>query len=264
MNLLFKKLSNKAMLAGLCSSLVFPLGAIGGVIDFESLASGGVPTDNQEILVSEPFNVDGVAVSFGFDSNSDGKLDKKAVFEQVANIDKGKDTGFLYSGIADQAAPGFEAQLGNFFIRQFDPYKPFGVFTILYESALPVTAASGEIWDIDGHKNTEQFMVQAFDQQSLLATILSPLGKDKTLNGKPWVFGFNELSNISKIEITFVGSKKQGIGLAFNNFSPVQDISDSNQLSLTNIQKIPIFSTTLLMLIGLIAFFCNCYFQQKS
>jgi hypothetical protein len=59
----------------------------------------------------------------------------------------------------------------------------------------------------------------------LLDSIESPLGKDNTLDGKPWVFGFSDLTDITKIEITFTGSKKKGIGLAFNNFSPIEDIS---------------------------------------
>lgn len=42
----------------------------------------------------------------------------------------------------------------------------------------PVTSASGEIWDIDGHNNnTEQFFVEAFNGTESLAEILSPLGQ---------------------------------------------------------------------------------------
>ena len=90
----------------------------------------------------------------------------------------------------------------------------------------PVTEASGEIWDIDGRNGaTERFLVQAFDGTTLLDSIESPLGNNKVLDGKPWVFGFTGLTNITKIEITFTGTKTKGIGLAFNNFSPVEDIS---------------------------------------
>ena len=121
---------------------------------------------------------------------------------------------------------GFEDLLGDFFIRQSRPYKAFGIFTILYDSDLPINAASGEIWDIDGgKKNTEQFLVEAYNEDYLLESIKSPLGKNQTVDGKPWAFGFSGLTNITKIEISFIGTKTKGIGLAFNNFSPVQDRS---------------------------------------
>jgi hypothetical protein len=190
------------------SALFITLNANAGIIDFETTASGVIPSDNGTIEFFDDFMADGVRVRFGFDINSDGILDTKAVFEEAGNTDKGKDTGF--SGIdkeKDIAAPGYTGLLGNFFLRQSASYKPFGIFTILYDADKPVTGASGEIWDIDGGKSTEQFLVQAYDGSTLLQSIQSPIGKDKTLNGKPWAFGFNGLSNISKINITFTGSK---------------------------------------------------------
>lgn len=202
------------------------LNAKASLIDFESTALGGLPTDNDTIELSDAFMADSVTVRFGFDSNSDGILDTKAVIEQVGNIDTGGDTGFWgFGSDKDTAAPGFTSLLGDFFLRQNEPYKPFGIFTITYDATNPVTEASGEIWDIDGGKHTERFLVKAFNNSILLDSIESPLGIDKTLDGKPWIFGFSDLTNITKIEITFTGSKKSGIGLAFNNFSPIEDIS---------------------------------------
>ena len=210
-----------------CSILFLAtLNANAGLIDFETTALGGLPTDNSTIEFSDAFMADSVIVRFGFDSNSDGVLDTKAVFEEVGNVDLSGDTGFWGFGSAkDTAAPGFTSQLGNFFLRQSDPYEPFGIFTILYEANNPVTEASGEIWDIDGGEHTERFLVKAFNGTTLLDSIQSPLGTDLTLDGKPWTFGFTNLSNITRIEISFTGSKTGGIGLAFNNFSPVEDIS---------------------------------------
>ncbi|TDF38510.1 hypothetical protein EYS14_12620 [Alteromonadaceae bacterium M269] len=202
-----------------------------GVIDFESTATGSTPDDNSLIGLNEWFKAGGVFVRFGFDSDHDGVIDQSAVFEQANNTDNGGDTGFWgTSGAKDVAASGYQSLLGNFFLRQSKPYKPFGVFTILYDSIHPVTAASGEIWDIDGRKTkTEQFLVQAFNGETLLASLTSPLGNNKKLNGKPWTFGFSGLSDITKLEITFIGSKTKGIGLAFNNFSPVEDISQASR-----------------------------------
>ena len=73
-----------------------------------------------------------------------------------------------------------------FFLRQKYEYKPFGTFHIIYGALNPVTSASGEIW----------------------------------------AFGFSDLSDITRIEISFTGSKNKGIGLAFNNFSTIEEVSD--------------------------------------
>jgi hypothetical protein len=218
-----------SILKSTCWSILFliTLNATAGMIDFETTASGGTPTDNGTIEFSDAFMADSVIVRFGFDSNLDGTLDTKAVFEQVGNTDINNDTGFWGFGPdKDTAAPGFASQLGSYFLRQSEPYEAFGIFTILYEAENPVTEASGEIWDIDGKTDTERFLVEAFNGATLLDSIESPLGEDHTLDGKPWAFGFSGLSDITKIEISFTGSKIDGIGLAFNNFSPVEDKSD--------------------------------------
>lgn len=220
-----------------------------GVIDFETDATGNSPTDNGIIALTDIFMADDVAVQFGFDTNGDGILDTNAVYEQAGNVDLGNDTGFWGVNQArDIADANYVSLLGDFFLRQNDPYQPFGVFTILYQASNPVTAASGEIWDIDGGNNTEQFLVEAYNGATLLDSILSPLGVDKTLNAKPWAFGFSDLSNITQINITFTGSKTRGIGLAFNNFSPVEDISHSVNINEPSIPAI--------YALGVIGFLC--------
>jgi hypothetical protein len=213
--------------------VIFSLNVNAGLIDFESTASGATPTDNGIIDLTDIFMADGVSVQFGFDIDKDGTLDTEAVFEQAGNTDAGEDTGFWgISKARDVAAPGFTSLLGDFFLRQYDPYQPFGYFIILYDADNAVTEASGEIWDIDGKPSkTEQFLVEAFNGSTLLDSISSPLGIDNSLNGEPWAFGFSGLSDITKIRISFTGSKTQGIGLAFNNFSPVEDISLSVNVS---------------------------------
>lgn len=229
------------------SALFITLTVNAGLIDFETTALGLLPSDNGTIEFTDDFIVDGVTVRFGFDLNSDGILDSKAVYEEAGNTDAGTDTGFWgIGGAKDIAAPGYTNLLGNFFLRQEASYMPFGIFTILYYADNPVTGASGEIWDIDGGNSTEQFLIQAYDGSTLLHSISSPMGQDNTLNGKPWAFGFNGLSNITKINITFTGSKTTGIGLAFNNFSPVEDISESVNISEPSI--LGIFSLSLICL----------------
>jgi hypothetical protein len=99
-----------------CILFLVTVTAQAGVIDFETTASGGVPTDNGTIEFSDAFMADAVTVRFGFDSNSDGTLDTKAVFEEVGNSDTSGDTGFWGFGPdKDTAAPGFTSQLGDFF-----------------------------------------------------------------------------------------------------------------------------------------------------
>jgi hypothetical protein len=59
----------------LCGILFLPmaLNVNAGLIDFETTASGGVPTDNGTIEFTDAFMADGVTVRFGFDSNFDGE-----------------------------------------------------------------------------------------------------------------------------------------------------------------------------------------------
>ncbi|QOL26837.1 PEP-CTERM sorting domain-containing protein [Thalassotalea sp. LPB0316] len=233
--------------SSLCS---LSLPAVAGVINFESEDFCHGSHDNHVIDIHHAFQVSGVSVTFGFDTDADGVVDAPAVIEQSGNKDKGNDTGFWgIGGAKDVAAPGYKQQLGNYFIRQQRPYKPFGVFTILYDSALPVTAASGEIWDIDGNKrNTEQFKVSAFNQNRLLDSVLSPLGNNMALDGKPWTFGFSGLTDITKIEIEFTGSKKSGIGLAFDNFSPIQN------RQLLSAVSVPEPNSLFILSLGILAF----------
>ena len=147
--------------------------------------------------------------------------------------------------------------LGSFFLRQKMAYQPFGVFHIIYNAVNPVTSASGEIWDIDGGRNTEQFVIIAFNGENLLELQESPLGNSNDENSyddRSWAFGFNNLSDITRIEISFTGSKTGGIGLAFNNFSPVEDLSN-----LTN--NIPEPTSLIVIAMALLA---AGFYRQRS
>ena len=110
---------------------------------------------------------------------------------------------------ADQAAPGFEDQLGDFFIRSAGAAGThWDSFIIEYDAPTAVTAASGEIWDIDrGAQGWELFYVSAYDDLgNLLATETSPQGmyehNPATLDAKPWAWTFSGLSDIDKIVFT--------------------------------------------------------------
>lgn len=247
----------KLLVAGVMGLSAFTTNA--GIIDFELDMSGNLPTDNQEILFSDLFYTDNnVGIQFGFDTTGDSNADMSAMFEQTGNKDENDDTGFWRSnGIKDLAYEGFESQLGNYFLRQSKPYSMFDTFIIRYTSDLAVTQASGEIWDIDGKPNkTEQFRVSAYNGKDLLQSIESPLGQDQSLDGKPWVFGFQNMPNITQINIDFIGSKS-GMGLALNNFSPTTNqLSGSTLAASANMVNEPtsvlwVFSALLLLIIKL-------------
>jgi hypothetical protein len=205
------------------------------LIDFETTPpalGGGVPVNDGVLPVAAPYVFPGLTVSFGFDLDGNGSVESDAVFEHTgvdAFPPEPPNGGFEGFGlVADTPDPLFAAQLGQWFLRSPNPGQPIGRFVIQYGGSLAVTAASGEIWDIDGNGAgaTEQYLVEAFDSSSsLLGSQLSPLGTLPSalapLNARPWVFGFSGLSApLDHIVITFVGTKTQGIGLAFNNFNP--------------------------------------------
>jgi hypothetical protein len=199
------------------------------IITFETTPSGAIPVDDTPLPFATPYTIAGVQVAFGFDLDVNGSVDADGAFERAGTFQGETLIGFVGSNGPDTAdTPALSLQLGQWFLRSQTTGLDFGRFVIQYTSATPVTAASGEIWDIDGQQSlgvTEQYTVQAFDAAStLLATQVSPTGLLDTatapLDGQPWAFSFSGLSNIDHIWVTFTGTKTSGIGLAFNNFRP--------------------------------------------
>ncbi len=204
------------------------------LIDFETTPGGGTPTDDGVLPFATPYTLGGVQIAFGFDSNTDGVVDGDPRFERTGTFPgEGTNIGFQGSSGTDTPDSGFGSQLDNWFLRSPVPGSDFGHFIIKYASTSgPVTAASGEIWDIDGNTQfgvvlTEEYTVIAYDSaNNLLATQVSPLGVLSTaiapLDGRPWTFGFSGLTaGIDHIVVDFTGTKPDGIGLAFNNFYPL-------------------------------------------
>ena len=195
------------------------------VIDFETTPAGGIPVDDTPLAT--PYNIaGGGTVSFFFDANGnntfDSGVDILPVFEAY-----GPDVldGFANATtlMNDTANGGLAGQLGSFFLRQFQPGTPPPPFIVDYNTVLTITALQGEIWDIDGAPtNTEQWRVEVLDgANSILTSQISPLGNSLAMDGLPWVFSFTGLpAGVDKLRITFIGSKTNGLGLAFNNFDP--------------------------------------------
>ena len=128
------------------------------------------------------------------------------------------------SGINDDAAAGFHAQLGHFFLRQVVNGIVPPPFIVDYTTGQTITSLSGEIWDIDGSAalGTEQWLVEVLNgANAVITSTMSPLGTGPAGDSLPWTFSFGGLpAGVDKVRITFIGTKTQGLGLAFNNFRP--------------------------------------------
>jgi len=212
-----------AGLLGLSSS------AYAGLINFETVPNG-LPSD--QLAISNQYLTDhGVTFSLLNANNSSST----PFLEAVGNTDVGNGFTYLDNNIptADKAAPGFEAELGNYYLRfttTDQVSSPVPQLVISYAANAYTSAASGQIWDIDAHNvnglgGRAQWLVSAFNaSNNLLESQLSPLGllpRDAgTLDGRPWTWSF-DLANadISEIRISYTGTQLQGIGVGFDNIN---------------------------------------------
>jgi len=196
-------------------------------ITFETVP-GDIPSDKLEISTQYESQF---GVSFGLDTDGDGYANDSAFphLEKSAQSDSGhafqnNTRGNLY----DIARIGYEAQLGDYFLRLGTSlFQTTPVPNLIISYTTPVSAASAEIWDIDGNSyGTEQWLIEALDSNySVIDSVLSPLGTNDgagSMDGLPWIWSFDHgtSSDIYAISVKFVGSKSSNIGLAFNNFSP--------------------------------------------
>ncbi|MDG3008025.1 PEP-CTERM sorting domain-containing protein [Paludisphaera mucosa] len=228
-----------AGIAALCLGLASAARA-GDLITFETRPNGNTPTDDAPLL--NPYDIDGGGtVRFFFDTNDNNTFEEGVdVLPRFEQVGEDGDDGFLSSqvggGTHDRARPGFRSQLGDYFLRQPDGIGTLpGPFLIVYDTAQAIRGFSGEIWDIDGQPRagvTEQWRVDVLNARGdVLAMLPSPLGVDASpgsLDSLPWNFGFEGLPDgVKAIRLTFTGTKGDGIGLAFNNFSPTFAVAGS-------------------------------------
>jgi hypothetical protein len=209
-----------------------------GLLDFEHTPLGVAPVDNGPL--NNAYNIPGGTVRFYFDTNGNNKFDSatdaRPAFEHIGGdaVD-----GFEshYSGQPDTARPGYESQLGNWFLRTPNGISglPPGPFIAAYSTSIPIRELSGEIWDIDGgpdNGGSEQWRVDVLNGSgAVLRTLLSPNGNIggglDSLDSLPWVFQFKGLPDgVTDLRLTYIGSKTDGIGLAFNNFSPTEAVPE--------------------------------------
>ena len=185
--------------------------ASAGLIDFENAPVFGL--GDNDPLTNQYLGSDGVTFTGAF-LEASGELDANPQ-GFLNDQDSTYDLQFL-------ATPG----LGDWFVRtdgQVGSRGGQGIYlSIAYDTA--VTAASGQIWDIDGNagQGTEMWDVQAFDSaNNLVASVQSPEGSTNgpgSLDGLPWAFNLNG-GAFTRIDFVFTGTKQQGVGLGFDNFN---------------------------------------------
>lgn len=219
-----------AAVVALCCLACAPARA-GDMIDFETRPDGTSPVDDS-VLRNRYELSGGGTVGFFFDTNRNNTFDRGTdvlpVFEQAGTDGTdGFRAGTAGPGLFDRPrdGSGVGPQLGRYFLRQPDPIGGLpGAFVIDYDTTQTIREFSGEIWDLDAN---ERWRVDVLDAAGkVLRTRRSPQGMGGTtgpgaLDSLPWLFGFKDLPDgVKSIRLTFVGAKTDGIGLAFNNFSP--------------------------------------------
>lgn len=133
----------------------------------------------------------------------------------------------------DMPAPG--QNVGMFFLTddgKVDNTTVGRPSSLLISYNNPVSAAYGELLDIDGiyPNNTEVWQIQALNNSGdAIDTVLLSSGTLGTGDGiaTPWHF-LREKAEISAIRIDFTGTKRTGIGLGFDNFSPYSAVLESS------------------------------------
>ncbi|MEM1255812.1 MAG: PEP-CTERM sorting domain-containing protein [Cyanobacteria bacterium P01_H01_bin.21] len=221
-------------------TVAFTLGIIGSAqagtfINFEDAPTLGL-SDNDAITDSYL----NLGFSFGLDNNLDAiadadiapALEKQGNNDTTAGfVNGGSGRDVAEAGLFDEAKGiTYADRLGNYFLRTGGLGGNGGNLLISYTEG--TSAASGELWDIDGNQNffgtgshrTEQWEVQALDANgSILETIISPEGDmaQGPLDGKPWLWSFKrDEADVKAIRFVFTGdSPARSVGLAFDNFS---------------------------------------------
>jgi hypothetical protein len=223
----------------------------GGMIDFETVP--GSASADQLAIFSQYQGLFGVTFSLSTGGTP--------FLEAVGSADVGN--GFVndnLGGLPDVAASGYTNQLKNFFLRLgTTTLESLPVPRLVITYSAPVTAASAEIWDIDAQgPGTEQWLVEAYNgANAVVDSSASPLGTNNgsgSLDGKPWAWSFNHgmTADIHRIELSFTGSKTNGIGLAFDNFSPSSPV-----------EAVPEPSALLMLLSGLGAIGARLRFKRR-
>ncbi len=185
--------------------------AMADLIDFEN--AGDYGGDNAAVS-SKYYEQYGVKISAMAGSSAADATNAILAFEQTGSDDPNR--AFVSGRGVDDTA--YSGDMGQYFLKagtggmSYAKSKYF-VMTIDYNEA--TTAASGEVWDIDG---PEQYTVTAFDSNgNLVASLVSPTGG---LNAAPWTWSF-DMGDKGDIDVIQVAATGEGTlrGFAFDNFN---------------------------------------------
>ncbi|MEX2317118.1 MAG: hypothetical protein WD669_08200 [Pirellulales bacterium] len=209
---------------------------VGNSVTFEVLPDAiTTPSDNAPLAVNAEYELNnGVRLRFAFLDVASGQFTDPGHFEAWSGVDDVSGFQSMH-GIRndDSGRADVNSLLGSYFFRsQGDISQRGGVVTLRidYANNLGMRYAAGEIWDIDsGNSGTEQWDVKAYNAaNAVIGSQLSPLGlteeqgdvtPDLLLDSRPWVFALHTEDDIHHVVINFIGTKQNGLGLAFNNFT---------------------------------------------
>lgn len=217
------------------------ISAQASLLDFERTPNGSTPIDDETLAL--PYAIDSGYVRLFFDTNRNNSFDPGTdtlpLFERFGGSDGTPGFGSTFNGMPDTARPGFEDQLGEYFLRPPVNTDAPGPLIAAYDTTNSITELSGEIWDIDGiaRLGTELWHIEILNEQhQVLAEQFSPLGftdQPVSLDSLPWTFAFRDLPDgVSMLRLTFAGTKTQGLGVVFNNFSPTVAVPEPSSLVL--------------------------------
>ncbi len=216
---------------------------VGPVLGFEAhqLAEAGISAVNNEPITDQFAALFGVEFSI-VDPFTMQRVNALPLLTQVGpNFDgtfPNQDDGFLsqINDSFDEARPGFEDELGGWFLRTKSPIDANPGSLLMTMTDGPANYVTGQIWDIDGDLSedagiaigTEQWRVVALDaDMNEIDAIISPVGDspDPDVNpyeSAPWTWVFDRAeSDIFAVRIDFIGTRVAGAGLGFDNFSTV-------------------------------------------
>jgi hypothetical protein len=206
--------------------------SVGDFVTFETLTDAlTAPTDNATLAISDPYQLNnGVTLRFRFRNEDTLQFTDAGRFEKRGGGDNTR--GFLSSNGTGNEDTGRTAklndQLGLFFLRSPEGQLQAGDvgLRIDYGNNAGMRYAAGEIWDIDGDppNHSERWQIDAFNAANqIIASQTSPLGivrdDPNSLDSLPWLFEFSTHQDIAYIKVEFIGTKAEGVGLAFNNFT---------------------------------------------
>lgn len=194
-----------------------------GLITFEPNDNGKLPNNKKakdERKIRNDFQ-SSFGVTFGQDVNGDLQIDPGSYALLDYRVHNKKNPGFYSDSnwTYNQAASGYQDQLGDWFLKSAAYFEGAAENTILISFDNPTAAVSGEMWDIDayGVGNYEQWKVAAYDSAgNELAALESPAGRDSwyesgSLDSKPWTWSFDmagvaEISTLALHDIGVFGS----------------------------------------------------------